>query len=210
MASEDIKPEVNLVKKTGLDGHNSQESEVSGQVQSHKPSQLMPLTDDTPSLQPDPDKTGKSVLDKTLKESQDNRDRWLRAVADLENFKKRSVQDRTRLLKYKEEDLLKELLPVLDNLERALAHGQKEDKTNPVTEGVKMVLGMFTEVLRKYGVTELESLGKTFDPQFHEAIAQEPTQDVAPNTVTRELEKGYVYKDRLLRPAKVVVSTIAK
>ena len=73
-----------------------------------------------------------------------------------------------------------------------------------------MVLGMFNEVLKKYGVVELDSLGKIFDPQFHEAIAQEPTQDVVPNTVTRELERGYMYKDKLLRPAKVVVSTLAK
>ncbi|MGC8603920.1 MAG: nucleotide exchange factor GrpE [Desulfomonilaceae bacterium] len=199
-----------MVGTTGSDKTKGQESDVSGQVQPHEPSQLMALNDNKQSLQSEADKTEESVLDKTIKESQDNRDRWLRAVAELENFKKRSLQDKTRLLKYKEEDLLRELLPILDNLERALTHGAKEDNSNPITLGVKMVLGMFTEVLKKYGVSELESVGKPFDPQFHEAIAQEPTQDATPNTVTKELEKGYMYKDKLLRPAKVVVSTVAQ
>ncbi|MDR3604093.1 MAG: nucleotide exchange factor GrpE [Syntrophaceae bacterium] len=199
-----------MVNKTGPDEHNNRESEVSGQVQSHMPNQLMPIADDKMGSETDSDKTEENILQEALKESQENRDRWLRAVADLENFKKRSMQDRTKILKYKEEDLLRELLPVIDNLERALTHGHQEDESNPVTQGVKMVLGMFNEVLKKYGVIELDSLGKTFDPQFHEAIAQEPTQDVGPNTVTRELERGYMYKDKLLRPAKVVVSTLAK
>ncbi len=199
-----------MVNKTDPNEHNSRESEVSGQLQSHMPNQLMPISDDKAGSKTSSDESGENVLQEALKESQENRDRWLRAVADLENFKKRSVQDRTKILKYKEEDLLRELLPIIDNLERALTHGHKEDETNPVTQGVKMVLGMFNEVLKKYGVVELDSAGKTFDPQFHEAIAQEPSRDVNPNTVTRELERGYMYKDKLLRPAKVVVSMLAK
>ncbi len=198
-----------MVDMKGPDKHNSQKADVSGEIQEHKPSQLTPLTENVSSSSGDAEKSDENILEKAVKESQDNRDRWLRAVADLENFKKRSMHEKTRLLKYKEEDILRELLPVVDNLERALTHGGKESKADPVTDGVKMVLGMFEEVLKKYGCTEIDSLGKAFDPKVHEAIAQEPVNNVEPNTVTRQLEKGYLYKDKLLRPAKVIVSTLA-
>ncbi len=198
-----------MVDMKGPDKHNSQKADVSGEIQEHKPSQLTPLTENVSPSSGAAEKSDENVLEKAVKESQDNRDRWLRAVADLENFKKRSMHEKTRLLKYKEEDILRELLPVVDNLERALTHGGKESKADPVTDGVKMVLGMFEEVLKKYGCTEIDSLGKAFDPQVHEAIAQEPVNNVEPNTVTRQLEKGYLYKDKLLRPAKVIVSTLA-
>jgi molecular chaperone GrpE len=170
----------------------------------------MAVTDQALSQPSDSDQSEEPDLEKALKEAEDNRDRWLRAVADLENFKKRSMQERTKLIKYKEEDLLRELLPIVDNLERALAHGTKGEKKDPVGQGVRMVMGMFREVLKKYGVAEIESLGANFNPQFHEAIAQEPVQNGPSNVVSKELEKGYMYKDRLLRPSKVVVSMAAK
>ncbi|MGC8657836.1 MAG: nucleotide exchange factor GrpE [Desulfomonilaceae bacterium] len=198
-----------MVDIKGPDTRDSRNADVSGEVQEHTPSQLTPVADESAS-KIDLEKSAENALEKALKESEDNRDRWLRAVAELENFKKRSINEKARLLKYKEEDILKELLPVVDNLERALTHGEKNDKSDPVTDGVKMVLGMFGEVLKKYGCTQIDSLGKTFDPQVHEAIAQQPVKNVAPNTVTQQLERGYMYKDKLLRPAKVIVSTVAE
>ena len=180
--------------------------DVSSEVQEHGPSQLVTRPEDKQEPKTDSEIAENNALEKALKDSEDNRDRWLRAVAELENFKKRSTNERSRLLKYKEEDILKELLPVADNLERALSHCPEGAKPDPVTDGVKMVLGMFEEVLKKYGCVQIDSVGKTFDPQVHEAIAQEPSRDVPINTVTRQLEKGYTYKDKLLRPAKVIVS----
>lgn len=199
-----------MVKTTGPEGPALKETESAGQIQPHGPTELMAVTDQALSQASDSDQSEQTDLEKAVKEAEGNRDRWLRAVADLENFKKRSIQERTKLIKYKEEDLLRELLPIVDNLERALTHGTKAENKDPVAQGVNMVIGMFKEVLKKYGVAEIESLGANFDPQFHEAIAQEPVQNGPSNVVSKELEKGYMYKDRLLRPSKVVVSMAAK
>ncbi len=186
------------------------ETDGAGPLEPHRSTDVIAVDEDLLSKKSDLDDSKESAFDKVLKESEENRDRWLRSVAELENFKKRSLQERSKLLKYKDEDLLRELLPVVDNLERALSNSPKDDMENPLTQGVQMVLRMFAEALKKYGVTEIEALGKSFDPQFHEAIAQEPSANGPSNLVTRELEKGYMYKDRLLRPAKVIVSTAAK
>ncbi len=139
-------------------------------------------------------------------EAAENRDRWMRAVADLENFKKRSFQEKSRLLKYKNEDLLRDLLTVVDSIDRALGHCEQAGRSDPVAEGVCVISGMFQGLLSKYGVTEIESLGKPFDPNVHEAMAQVSVPNKEPNTVIEVMEKGYMYQDRLLRPAKVVVS----
>jgi molecular chaperone GrpE len=199
-----------VVGKKNDNSKKTVEPDGAGQLESHSSTDVIAVDEDFLSQKSDLDDSKESALDKVLKESEENRDRWLRSVAELENFKKRSLQERSKVLKYKEEDLLRELLPVVDNLERALSNSPKDDMENPLTQGVKMVLRMFAEALKKYGVTEIEALGASFDPQFHEAIAQEPSTNGPSNLVTRELEKGYMYKDRLLRPAKVIVSTAAK
>lgn len=199
-----------MVGKKNDNSKKTVEPDGAGQLESHSSTDVIAVDEDFLSQKSDLDDSKESALDKVLKESEENRDRWLRSVAELENFKKRSLQERSKVLKYKEEDLLRELLPVVDNLERALSNSPKDDMENPLTQGVKMVLRMFAEALKKYGVTEIEALGASFDPQFHEAIAQEPSTNGPSNLVTRELEKGYMYKDRLLRPAKVIVSTAAK
>lgn len=148
----------------------------------------------------------KDALEAAKKEAAENRDKWMRAVADLENFKKRSLQEKNRLLKYKNEDLLRELLTVVDNLDRALGHCEQTGRSDSVAEGVCVISEMFQGLLSKYGVTEIESQGKPFDPNVHEAMAQVSVPDKEPNTVIEVMEKGYMYHDRLLRPAKVVVS----
>jgi molecular chaperone GrpE len=203
-------PEADVVGKKNDNIKKTVETDVAGPLEPHGSTDVIAVDEDLLSKKSDLDDSKESAFDKVLKESEENRDRWLRSVAELENFKKRSLQERSKLLKYKDEDLLRELLPVVDNLERALSNSPKDDMENPLTQGVQMVLRMFAEALKKYGVTEIEALGKSFDPQFHEAIAQEPSANGPSNLVTRELEKGYMYKDRLLRPAKVIVSTAAK
>lgn len=148
-------------------------------------------------------------LQEALTESAANRDRWMRAVADLENYKKRSLQERSNLLKYRNEELLRDLLGVVDNLDRALAHCTETGRSDAVADGVCMIANMFREILERYGVRPIESVGKPFDPKYQEAIAKVPSAGKEPNTVMEELEKGYMYLDRLLRPAKVVVSAAA-
>jgi molecular chaperone GrpE len=145
-------------------------------------------------------------LAKALKEAETNRDRWVRAVAELENFKKRSLQEKNKLLKYRYEDLLKDLLPVLDNLDRALNHCTAAGRTDSLTDGLCLVANMFKDILARYQVTEIKALGEPFDPHVHEAVARVPAPPGQANRVVEELEKGYMYQDRLLRPAKVVVA----
>jgi molecular chaperone GrpE len=130
----------------------------------------------------------------------------MRSVADLENYKKRALHEKSRLITYQYEDLLKALLPVLDNLERALDHSQQAAVRDAFIEGVEMIAQMLRGALEKYGVTPVKALGERFDPAVHEALSQIPVADTEPNLVVEELEKGYLYKDRLLRPAKVVIS----
>jgi molecular chaperone GrpE len=157
------------------------------------------------------EKTGESKpevdsLEKALKEAEENRDRWMRAVADFENYKKRALQEKSKFLKYKNEELLRDLLTVVDNLERAQMHCEASGRSDALADGVCMITKMFREILDRYGVKEIKSLGETFDPHLHEAIARMPAGDKPANQVIEEMEKGYMYQDRLLRPAKVVVS----
>ncbi|MBI5572385.1 MAG: nucleotide exchange factor GrpE [Desulfomonile tiedjei] len=146
-------------------------------------------------------------MEEAVAEAALNRDRWLRAVADLENYKKRVAQERSKLLKYRNEDLLKDLLAIVDNMDRALAHCTEDTRGDSLAEGVCMVAEMFRNVLERYGVTEIKALGQPFDPYVHEALAKIPDASRPPNQVIEVLEKGYLYHDRLLRAAKVVVST---
>ena len=147
----------------------------------------------------------KDPLEVAKKEAAENRDRWMRAVADLENYKKRTIQERSALLKYKNDDLLRDLLPVTDNIRRAVDFCNKEGRSDPVVDGICMISDMLEDLLKKYGVTEIEALGQPFDPNFHEAIAKIASNQ-PPNTIIEVMEKGYKYQDRLLRAAKVVIA----
>jgi molecular chaperone GrpE len=146
-------------------------------------------------------------LEKVAEERDRYKDQMMRAVADLENYKKKAIRERSELLKYRNEDLLRELLPVVDNMERALAHCDADSQKDPLAEGVCMILDMLRKTLEKFGVQPISALGEEFDPSVHEALTQVPTPNEPPNKVMEEVEKGYMYNDRLLRPSKVVVST---
>jgi len=143
------------------------------------------------------------------KEARENWDRFLRERADLENFRKRANREKEELLNYGFKSLIEEILPVLDNLERALSHAT-EDGLPALVEGIRMTHGMLLTSLRKFNVTPIESVEAPFDPAFHQAMAQVPTGNYPPNTVVEEYQKGYMLKDRLLRPAMVSVSTEVK
>ena len=142
-------------------------------------------------------------------ECRENWDRFLRERADLENYRKRAGREKEELLNYGTKSLIEEVLPVLDSLERALNHAS-EDGLPALVEGIRMTSDMFASALKKFGVTPVESAGVPFDPSFHQAMTQIPTDQHPPNTVVEEYQKGYMLKDRLLRPAMVSVSTTPK
>ncbi len=143
------------------------------------------------------------------KEARDNWEKFLRERADLENYRKRVNREKDELLNYGIKSLVEEILPVVDNMERALAHAS-EDGLGAVVEGVRMTHGMLLTALKKFGVTQIEATGAAFDPAFHQAMAQVPTEEHPPNTVVEEYQKGYLLKERLLRPAMVTVSVSPK
>lgn len=142
-------------------------------------------------------------------ECRENWDRFLRERADLENYRKRANREKEELLNYGTKSLIEEILPVVDNLERALSH-VAEEESSAVVEGIRMTHSMLVAALKKFGVTPLETAGAVFDSAFHQAMTQIPTDQQPPNTVIAEFQKGYLLKDRLLRPAMVSVSTALK
>lgn len=143
-------------------------------------------------------------------EAKNNYDRFVRQTAELENFKKRSAREKDEAIRFANEALIKDLLPVMDNLERAVTHAQGGGNGKPLVEGVEMVLRGLFDVLGKHGVEPISALGQHFDPQKHEAMAQVPSDTHEPNTVVEEHHRGYLFKDRLLRPALVSVAMSLK
>ena len=138
------------------------------------------------------------------KEKKDNWDRYLRAAADLENLRKRQKREIEDAKFEAKNKILKEMLPVVDNLERAIEHAGAAG-TNPIVEGVQLVLRQFTTAFERLEVTAIDAQGQPFDPNLHEAISQQES-DQAPGTVVQVLQRGYRSGDRLLRPALVVVA----
>ncbi|GFE57045.1 nucleotide exchange factor GrpE [Geobacter sp. AOG1] len=135
-----------------------------------------------------------------------NWDKFVRERADLENYRRRVQKEKEELLKYGNEALLLEILPVLDNMERALAHSGEESQ-NAVIEGVRMTHAMLLGALKKFGVSPIETgRGTVFDPAFHQAMCQVESDDLPANMVVEELQKGYLLNERLLRPAMVSVT----
>jgi len=142
-------------------------------------------------------------LEGELSEAQE---RVLRTAADAENFKKRLQREKEEQTRYANESFMRELLPVIDNLERALEHSEAGAGQGDLVEGLNMTLKGFLDTMTRFGCTQVEAEGKAFDPNFHEAVSQEESADHQPNTVLKELQKGYMLKERLLRPAMVLVS----
>ena len=140
------------------------------------------------------------------KEKKDNWDRYLRGAADLENLRKRQKREAEDTKFETKGKILKEMLPVVDNLERAIEHAvQSSEEKNPIVEGVQLVLRQFTTAFERLDVTAVEAMGQPFDPNLHEAISQQES-DAAPGTVIQVLQRGYKVGDRLLRPVLVVVA----
>ena len=138
------------------------------------------------------------------------KDKYLRLAADFDNFRRRSLKERQDLHNYANENLVKELLPVVDNLERAVAHGRKEEQrpdSENLLQGVELTYRSLLQTLARHGVVEVEAQGKPFDPAVHEAVRRVPTSEHEPGTVVEVYQKGYLLKDRMLRPAMVAVAS---
>ncbi|MFZ7113445.1 MAG: nucleotide exchange factor GrpE [Desulfatiglandales bacterium] len=145
-------------------------------------------------------------LKKVEQEKQTNFDLYLRAQAEMENMKKRAKKEKEDWLRYANETLIKELLPVMDNLENAITHSNSEHSFDALREGVELTLKGMKDSLMKSGVEEVKAQGEAFDPCFHEAVSELEDVSVKSGTVIHELQKGYLLNQRLIRPAKVVVS----
>lgn len=161
---------------------------------------------------PDPQITARlrQELEAKELEAKTNYDRFVRQLAELENFKKRTAREREEALRFGNDALIKDLLPVLDNLERALAHASVGGNSQPLVEGVELVLRGFLEALAKHGVVPIDTNKQPFDPSKHEAMAQIESADDEPNTVMQEHQRGYLLRERLLRPALVSVAKAVK
>jgi molecular chaperone GrpE len=142
-------------------------------------------------------------LEAAQAEAADWKARAYRAAADIDNLKKRHIKDRSETRKYASQNLVRDLLPVMDNLERAVEHAPDPD--GALAQGVQMVLRQFKDGLKSHGAYTFEAKGEPFDPQIHEAMSQMPTDEVEPGCVAQVFQRGWYLHDRLVRPAMVIV-----
>ena len=138
--------------------------------------------------------------------SEENWDRLLRVTADLENYKKRATREKQDAIKFANESLLQKLIPIMDNFEMALAAATASDNPQSLQTGIAMIAQQLKSVLAEAGLEEIETLGKPFDPNFQEAVSQQETTEAREGHVLQQLRKGYKMRDRLVRPASVVVA----
>jgi len=152
----------------------------------------------------EPEADGAAELEAACAEAAANYDRYVRAVAELDNYRKRTVRMRAETRDETLRDVLLQVAPILDNLRRALQ--QETQEAELLKQGVELICGQFNDVLKGYGLAEIESVGQPFDPEVHEALAEVPDDEHAPGTVIEEMEKGYKLNDKVVRYARVVVS----
>ncbi len=154
----------------------------------------------------------KLTLEKNLeleKKLNEYKDALLRKAAEFENYKRRVDVEQSNLFKYSAEQFIKNIMPIYDDLERSLNHINEENNFESLKKGVELVYEKFSKILEQQGVKKIEAKGKPFDVALHEALMQQPIDGVPPHTVLEVIEQGYIYKDKVLRHAKVIVSAEA-
>jgi molecular chaperone GrpE len=139
-------------------------------------------------------------------EAEKNYDLYMRTYAEMENIKKRGIKEREELGKYANESIIKEILPVIDNLDKAISHAKNDQNSLALVEGLELTRDGLMKALEKAGLKEVEALGKPFDPTFHESVSQQIDDTIEPGHVIMELQKGYLLNGRLMRPSMVVIS----
>lgn len=146
-------------------------------------------------------------IEELEKEANEWKEKFLRKAAEFENYKRRTENDQLNLLNYAAESFIKKILPVVDDFERSLEHINDSNDYEKLKEGVQLIYNKLVKVLDEQGVKKIEAVGKPFDVHYHEALMQKADNSVPAHTVLEELEKGYMYKDKVIRHAKVVVSS---
>ncbi len=146
-------------------------------------------------------------LEKALAQANENRNLYLRAVADLDTYRRKVQREKQELSKFALQPLIEELLPSIDHLDMAIAAAKISPDASNIRMGVEMVSAQIKKVLANFGVEEIVSEGKEFDPNTAECVSHEPSETVAENGVIKVIRKGYMFNGRLLRPASVVVSS---
>lgn len=139
------------------------------------------------------------------KKAEDNWDKALRAIAELENTKRRAERDVEQAHKYALERFAQDLLPVIDSMEKALEVSSDDAQVGAIKQGVELTMKMFMDAVKKYGLEQLNPVGEPFDPNHHEAMTMQPNPDLPANTVMTVFQRGYLLNGRLIRPARVVV-----
>ena len=177
-------------------------SEPTSPTDPSNPSEDLDDIDDIPGGEADPD-----PLNQALMEAAQWKDAAHRAAAELDNFRKRTARDLQETVKYANAGLLESLLPVLDNFDYGMAAAKTESEGSNLYVGLSMVLRQVQDFLKDNGVEEIPAVGLTFDPNVHEAVSQQPSNTVAEGTVISQTRRGYKLRDRLLRPASVIVSS---
>jgi molecular chaperone GrpE len=163
----------------------------------------------------DEDNQQQELLAEKERQLAEEKDRYLRLFADFDNFKKRISKEKSDIYEYGHEALLKELLPIMDNFERALESARKQREEgggdfSGIVDGLELILNQWVSFLGRFGVKPIAAMGKPFDPNLHEAIGQVEAEEESLGKVVSEAEKGYLLKNRLLRPARVVVGKLAE
>jgi molecular chaperone GrpE len=151
------------------------------------------------------ERLSQALAEKTA-EAARNWDLYVRERADAENFRKRMQREKSEAVRYALEPIVRDLLPVIDNLERAVEHAAAGGNGQPLLQGVQLVLKSALDVLERHGVTRIDATGESFDPTRHEAVAQVPDLRSEPNQVVKQFAPGYALHDRLIRAAQVGVS----
>ena len=191
------KKERPVISEPGLEGNGGKVPESHGEIKHPKKKKEEKEIEEL-----------KKKLEQKEREAKEYYDRLLREAADLENFKKRAAKDKEEWTKFANEDLIKAILPVIDNLERAVNHAEKIVDTGVMIEGVRLTIRQILQTLNRFGLASFESVGKPFDPSVHEAMLVVESDQHQPNHVVEEFQKGYLLNNRLLRPATVSVSKL--
>ncbi len=147
----------------------------------------------------------KERVEELEKKNEELNDRLIRRLAEFENYKKRTDLEKSEIFKYAAESFIVKVLAIHEDLQRSLSHIEDENK-DALRDGLKLVAEKFTQILDEQGVKKIDAIGKVFDHEYHEALLQQPSKEFPPNTVISEVESGYMYKDKILKHAKVIVS----
>jgi molecular chaperone GrpE len=188
-------------------------SEPSMEAKEPEPMKTGTESEESTTAEAPPEEKGKADEQKTeqlLKENEELQDKFLRLMADFDNYKKRATKEKSDVIQFGNEGLLKDLLPIIDNIERLLTYSYREGSWKSFQEGIELLLTEISRTLAKYGVEPIEALGKPFDPNLHQAMQRSETDEAEADTVVEVYQKGDLYRGRLLRPARVVVAVTPK